>query len=145
MPAKRIIPALDITASHERRDMVSDLAARVTEQAFIPFTVGGGLKTTDEMRAVLAAGADKIFINTAAFTNPDLIREGAQRFGVQCIVVAIDAKQTAPDKWEVFLHGGRTPTGRDAVEWAREAARSDLEAALIAYRLMAKEIEVIGK
>ena len=113
---------LDITASHERREMVSELAARVTEEAFIPFTVGGGLKTTDEMQAVLAAGADKIFINTAAFQNPDLIREGAGRFGVQCIVVAIDAKKVG-NGWEVFLHGGRTPTGRDAVEWAREAAR----------------------
>ncbi len=112
---------LDITASHERRDMVSDLAARVTEQAFIPFTVGGGLKTTDEMQAVLAAGADKIFINTAAFENPELIREGASRFGVQCIVVAIDAKKVG-DGWEVFLHGGRTPTGKNAIEWAREAA-----------------------
>lgn len=114
---------LDITASHERREMVSDLAARVTEEAFIPFTVGGGLKTTDEMQAVLAAGADKIFINTAAFQNPELIREGANQFGVQCIVVAIDAKQTAPNRWEVFLHGGRTPTGKKAVEWAREAAQ----------------------
>jgi imidazole glycerol-phosphate synthase subunit HisF len=113
---------LDITASHERREMVSDLAARVTEEAFIPFTVGGGLKTTDEMGRVLASGADKIFINTAAFQNPQLIAEGAKQFGVQCIVVAIDAKQTAENSWEVFLHGGRTPTGKNAVEWAREAA-----------------------
>lgn len=113
---------LDITASHERREMVSDLAARVTEEAFIPFTVGGGLKTTDEMGRVLASGADKIFINTAAFQNPELIAEGAKQFGVQCIVVAIDAKQTGENSWEVFLHGGRTPTGKDAVEWAREAA-----------------------
>ena len=113
---------LDITASHERRDLVETLAARVTEEAFIPFTVGGGLKTTDEMARVLAAGADKIFINTAAFQTPDLIEDGAQRFGVQCIVVAIDAKKTDENKWEVFLHGGRTPTGRDAIEWAREAA-----------------------
>ena len=111
---------LDITASHERRDMVADLAARVTEEAFIPFCVGGGLKTTDEMQAILAAGADKIFINTAAFTNPELITEGAQQFGAQCIVVAIDAKKK-DDSWEVYLHGGRTPTGKDAVEWAREA------------------------
>jgi cyclase len=112
---------LDITASHERRDLVEDLAARVTEEAFIPFTVGGGLKTTDEMGRVLAAGADKIFINTAAFQTPDLIEEGARKFGVQCIVVAIDAKQRDENSWEVFLHGGRTPTGKDAVEWAREA------------------------
>jgi cyclase len=112
---------LDITASHERREMVSELAARVCEEAFIPFTVGGGLKTTDDMAQVLAAGADKIFINTAAFQNPGLIKEGAQNFGVQCIVVAIDAKQKAENEWEVFLHGGRTPTGKSAVEWAREA------------------------
>ncbi len=111
---------LDISASHERRDIIAELAARVCEEAFIPFTVGGGLKTTDEMAAILAAGADKIFINTSAFQNPNLIQEGAQRFGVQCIVVAIDAKKSA-NGWEVFLHGGRTPTGRDAVEWAREA------------------------
>lgn len=111
---------LDITASHERREIISDLAARVCEEAFIPFTVGGGLKTTEEMAQVLAAGADKIFINTAAFTNPELITEGAQQFGAQCIVVAIDAKKKG-DSWEVYLHGGRTPTGKDAVEWAREA------------------------
>ena len=118
---------LDITASHERRGIMADLAEQVTREAFIPFTVGGGLKSTDEMRGVLAAGADKIFINTAAFQNPNLISEGAQAFGVQCIVVAIDAKRrinqdgTPTDGWEVYLHGGRTPTGRDAVEWAREA------------------------
>lgn len=112
---------LDITASHERREFVSDLASRVTEEAFIPFTVGGGLKTVDDMQAVLAAGADKIFINTAAFENPQLIAEGARNFGVQCIVVAIDAKQRGENDWEVFLHGGRTPTGKSAVEWVREA------------------------
>jgi len=111
---------LDITASHERRGIISDLAARVCEQAFIPFTVGGGLKYTDEMAQVLAAGADKIFINTSAFTTPQLIAEGADRFGVQCMVVAIDAKKRG-EGWEVFLHGGRTPTGKDAVAWAAEA------------------------
>jgi cyclase len=111
---------LDITASHERRELVSDLAARVCEEAFIPFTVGGGIKTVEDMAGALSAGADKIFINTAAFENPQLIKEGAAQFGVQCIVVAIDAKQTAPGHWEVFLHGGRTATGKDAVEWARE-------------------------
>ena len=113
---------LDITASHERRVMVSELAARVTEEAFIPFTVGGGLKTTAEMGAALASGADKIFINTAAFENPALIEEGARKFGVQCIVVAIDAKR-GEDGWQVFLHGGRTPTGIDAVEWAIQAEK----------------------
>ncbi len=115
---------LDITASHERREIISDLAARVCEEAFIPFTVGGGLKTTEEMAQVLAAGADKIFINTAAFETPQLIQEAAQNFGVQCIVVAIDAKKRGPGNnpadWQVFLHGGRTPTGKSVVEWARE-------------------------
>lgn len=114
---------LDITASHERRGIISDLAAKVCEEAFIPFTVGGGLKTTDEMAQVLAAGADKIFINTSAFTNPPLISVGADRFGVQCMVVAIDAKKSANGSWEVFLHGGRTPTGQDAIEWAQEAEK----------------------
>lgn len=114
---------LDITASHERRGIISELAAKVCEEAFIPFTVGGGLKTTDEMAQVLAAGADKIFINTSAFTNPPLISVGADRFGVQCMVVAIDAKKTQKGNWEVFLHGGRTPTGTDAIEWAREAEK----------------------
>lgn len=111
---------LDITASHERREIISDLAARVCEEAFIPFTVGGGLKTTEEMAQVLASGADKIFINTAAFETPQLIREGAAQFGVQCIVVAIDAKKRGENDWQVFLHGGRTPTGKSVVEWARE-------------------------
>jgi cyclase len=114
---------LDITASHERRSIISDLAARVCEEAFIPFTVGGGLKTTDEMASVLAAGADKIFINTAAFQHPELIRQGAARFGVQCIVVAIDAKRRGESDWEVYLHGGRTPTGTDAVAWAKCAEK----------------------
>ena len=111
---------LDISASHEKRDIIADLAARVCEEAFIPFTVGGGLKTTDEMAQILAAGADKVFINTSAFQTPELIEAGANRFGVQCIVVAIDAKRGA-NGWETYLHGGRTPTGRDAVSWAREA------------------------
>jgi imidazole glycerol-phosphate synthase subunit HisF len=114
---------LDITASHERRGIIADLAARVTEEAFIPFTVGGGLKTTAEMQAILAAGADKIFINTSAHQNPPLIAAGAEKFGVQCIVVAIDAKRCNANHWEVFLHGGRTPTGTDVVEWAARAEK----------------------
>jgi cyclase len=114
---------LDITASHEKRDIISELAAKVCEEAFIPFTVGGGLKTTDEMAQILAAGADKIFINTSAFTTPQLIAQGAERFGVQCMVVAIDAKQRGENDWEVFLHGGRTPTGKNAVEWAQEVEK----------------------
>jgi cyclase len=112
---------LDITASHERRGIISELAARVCEEAFIPFTVGGGLKNTEEMGQLLAVGADKVFINTSAFTTPQLITDGADRFGVQCMVVAIDARRKAEGGWEVFLHGGRTATGKDVVSWAREA------------------------
>lgn len=111
---------LDITASHERRGTVADLATRVAEQVFIPFTVGGGVRTVDDFRAILKSGADKISINTVAIENPVLISEAAERFGSQCVVVAIDAKQ-AGGRWEVFTHGGRTPTGWDAVEWAVRA------------------------
>ncbi len=115
---------LDITASSDRREIVADMVRRVADRVFIPFTVGGGVRTVDDIRAILKAGADKISINTAAVQNPDLIREGAERFGSQCIVVAIDAKrrETSPQSWEVYLHGGRTPTGIDAVDWARRAA-----------------------
>ncbi len=112
---------LDITASHERRSIMFDVARRVAETIFLPFTVGGGLRTVDDIRAMLAAGADKVSLNTAAVQRPELISEGSAQFGAQCIVVAIDAKQTAPGQWEVFIHGGRTPVGRDAVAWAREA------------------------
>ncbi len=119
---------LDITASHEQRDIVAAMAARVAEQVFIPFTVGGGIRTVEDFRQVLKAGADKISINTAAVNNRSLISEAAERFGSQCVVVAIDPKQvgTKPDGtplWEVFTHGGRTPTGLDAVEWAMEVER----------------------
>jgi cyclase len=115
---------LDITASSDRREIVADMVRRVADRVFIPFTVGGGIRTVDDIRAILKAGADKISVNTAAVQNPDLIREGAERFGAQCIVVAIDAKRRSGGKlsWEVYLHGGRTPTGVDAVEWARQAA-----------------------
>ncbi|HNW91814.1 MAG TPA: imidazole glycerol phosphate synthase subunit HisF [bacterium] len=112
---------LDITASHEQRGIMFDVARTVAETIFLPFTVGGGLRSTDDIRAMLAAGADKVSLNTAAVQRPDLISEGAERFGAQCIVVAIDAKQVAPGRWEVFIHGGRTPVGKDAVAWAREA------------------------
>ncbi|MHB1462807.1 MAG: imidazole glycerol phosphate synthase subunit HisF [Armatimonadota bacterium] len=119
---------LDITASHEQRDIVVAMAARVAEQVFIPFTVGGGIRTVEDFRQVLKAGADKISINTAAVTTPHLISEAAERFGSQCVVVAIDPKRvgTKPDGtplWEVFTHGGRTPTGLDAIEWALEVER----------------------
>jgi cyclase len=119
---------LDITASHERRDIIVDLAARCAEQVFIPFTIGGGLGSEDDVRAILAAGADKVTMNTAAVQDPELVRRCAERFGSQCIVVAIDAKRVAEDgvdvapRWEVYLHGGRTPTGIDALEWAVRAA-----------------------
>jgi imidazole glycerol-phosphate synthase subunit HisF len=115
---------LDITASSDRRDIVADMVRRVADRVFIPFTVGGGIRAVDDIRAILKAGADKISVNTAAVQNPDLIREGAERFGAQCVVVAIDAKRrnNSPQSWEVYLHGGRTPTGLDAVEWAQRAA-----------------------
>ena len=109
---------LDITASHERRRTVVELARRTAEVLFVPFTIGGGLRTVEEMRAVLKAGCDKIAINTAAVERPTLVREGARRFGSQCIVVAIDAKRGA-NGWEVFTHGGRNATGIDAIDWAR--------------------------
>lgn len=116
---------LDITASSDRREIVADMVRRVADCVFIPFTVGGGIRTVEDIRAILMAGADKISVNTAAVQHPDLIRDGAERFGAQCIVVAIDAKRKnhAADKpaWEVYLHGGRTPTGIDVVEWAQKA------------------------
>lgn len=110
---------LDITASSEGRDIVLDMVRRTAEKVFIPFAVGGGIRTVDDIRAILSAGADKISINTAGVNNPELIAEGAEKFGTQCIVVAIDAKRVDAGKWEVYIHGGRTPTGIDALEWAR--------------------------
>lgn len=117
---------LDITASHEKRGILLDVARRVAEEVFIPFTVGGGIRTVNDMREILKTGADKIFINTSAVTNRELISEGADRFGSQCIVVAIDAKRRIPERgseYEVYIHGGRTPTGLDAIKWAVEAER----------------------
>jgi cyclase len=114
---------LDITASHEKRALMLDVARRVAEEVFIPFTVGGGIRTVADMREILKTGADKIFINTSAVQNPDLISEGADRFGSQCIVVAIDAKLRDDGWYEVYIHGGRTPTGRDAITWAEEVCR----------------------
>ncbi len=117
---------LDITASHERRDIMREVVRRVAETVFIPFTVGGGLRTVEDIRAILAAGADKISINSPAVRRPELITEGARRFGSQCMVVAIDAKrlpplERKPPRWEVYINGGRVPVGRDAVAWAVEA------------------------
>ena len=111
----------DITASaHGRRTMV-DVIERVAEKCFMPLTVGGGIRAVDDMQAMLRAGADKVSINSAALATPDLIRAGAEKFGSQCIVVSIDAKRVAPGRWEVFSHGGRKPTGLEAVEWAQRA------------------------
>jgi cyclase len=114
---------LDITASHEKRGLIFDLAARVAEEVFIPFTVGGGIGSVDDFRRILATGADKVSVNSAAIRNPDLLREASARFGAQCVVVAIDPKRTGntPSGWEVHVHGGRTPTGIDALEWAERA------------------------
>ncbi len=111
---------LDITASSDGRGLIFDLAARVAEQVFIPFTVGGGIACVEDFRRILAAGADKVSINSAAIKTPDLIREAAERFGSQCVVIAIDPKRTGntPSGYEVHVHGGRTPTGIDALEWA---------------------------
>ncbi|MBE0466563.1 MAG: imidazole glycerol phosphate synthase subunit HisF [Candidatus Desulforudis sp.] len=110
---------LDITASAEQRDIVLDMVRRTAEKVFIPFAVGGGIRTVEDIREILKAGADKVSMNTAAVKNPDLIAEGAEKFGTQCIVVAIDAKRVEPGKWEVYVNGGRAPTGIDALEWAR--------------------------
>ena len=110
---------LDITASSDNRATVYDMVAATADQVFIPFTVGGGIRTTSDMKTMLELGADKVSINTAAVNDPDLVNEGAYRFGSQCIVVAIDAKGTG-EGWEVYTHGGRTPTGIDAIAWARE-------------------------
>ncbi|MGN0519148.1 MAG: imidazole glycerol phosphate synthase subunit HisF [Candidatus Fimenecus sp.] len=112
---------LDITATHEGRGTMVDIVTRVANSIFIPFTVGGGIRTTDDFKELLRAGADKISVNSAAVRNPDLINEAAQKFGSQCVVCAIDAKRRAEGGWEVYLNGGRLPTGIDAVEWAKEA------------------------
>ncbi len=113
---------LDITASHERRPIILDVVARTAERAFMPLTVGGGVRTVEDIRELLRAGADKVSINTAAVARPELVREAAAHFGTQCIVVAIDARrrlsQEPSQGWEVFTHGGRTPTGLDVIEWA---------------------------
>ena len=113
---------LDITASSDARDIILHVVEQVAEQVFIPLTVGGGVRTVDDVRRLLNAGADKVSINTAAVNNPQVVADAAAKVGSQCIVVAIDAKQTAPGKWQVFTHGGRNNTGLDAVDWARKVA-----------------------
>jgi len=114
---------LDITASYEERDTMVDVVRRTADSVFIPFTVGGGIRTIEDIRRMLQAGADKTAINTAAVLNPPLIEEGARKFGSQCIVVAIDARRIGPGRWEVLTHGGRQGTGIDALDWAREVER----------------------
>ncbi len=114
---------LDITASHERRKIMLDVVARTSEEAFMPLTVGGGIKELEDIKELLKTGCDKVSLNTAAVQNPDLVRRGAERFGSQCIVLAIDARRRSASGWEVFIHGGRTPTGKDAVAWAQEGEK----------------------
>ena len=118
------ITFLDITATHEGRDTMVHTVERMASQVFIPLTVGGGIRTCDDIRTMLNAGADKVSINSAAVFNPEFVREAAARFGSQCIVVAIDAKKVSaegePNRWEIFTHGGRKPTGLDAIEWAKK-------------------------
>ena len=111
---------LDITATSDERDLILHIIEAVASQVFIPLTVGGGVRTVDDVRRLLNAGADKISINSAAVANPQVVADAAQKFGSQCIVVAIDAKRAGDGKWEVFTHGGRKPTGLDVVEWARK-------------------------
>jgi cyclase len=113
---------LDITATHENRATMYDVVTRTAEHCYIPLTVGGGVRTVADVRALLLAGADKVSFNSAAVANPNVVSEAAGQFGSQCIVVAIDAKTVAPGKWEIFTHGGRKPTGIDAVEFARTVA-----------------------
>jgi cyclase len=113
---------LDITATHENRDTIFDVVNRTAEQCFMPLTVGGGIRQVEDIRKMLLAGADTVSINTAAVHRPEFVGEAAEKFGAQCIVVAIDAKSTGPDKWEIFTHGGREPTGVDAIEWAKRMA-----------------------
>lgn len=109
---------LDITASHEYRDTILDVVSKTAEQCLMPLTVGGGVRTTDDIRKLLQAGADKVSINTAAVHNPEFVRDAAEKFGSQCIVVSVDAKSVREDKFEIFTHGGRNATGLDAIDWA---------------------------
>ena len=111
---------LDITASSDQRDLILNIIEDVSSQVFIPLTVGGGVRTVEDVRRLLNAGADKVSINTSAVTNPQLVADASSRYGSQCIVVAIDAKQVSPGRWEIFTHGGRNPTGLEAVSWAQK-------------------------
>src|SRR5439155_9888119 len=111
---------LDITATHENRGIIFDVVKRTAEACFMPLTVGGGVRSTEDIRKLLLAGADKVSINTAAVKSRDFVRQAAEKFGSQCVVVAIDAKQVSPGQWQIFTHGGRNPTGIDAIAFARE-------------------------
>ena len=113
---------LDITASHERRDIILDVVTRTAEVCFMPLTVGGGVRTTEDIRRLLLAGADKVSINTAAVKNPGFVKEAAEKFGSQCIVVSVDAKSNGPETFEIFTHGGREGTGTEAIGWCRRMA-----------------------
>ncbi len=113
---------LDITASHENRDTIYSVVSRTAEQCFMPLTVGGGVRSLEDIRKLLLAGADKVSINTAAVQRPEFVKEAAEKFGSQCIVVSVDAKSTGPDRFEIFTHGGRRGTGIDAVDWAKRMA-----------------------
>ncbi len=114
---------LDITASHEKRKTIVDVVRKTAEKVFIPLTVGGGIRTVYDMAEILFNGADKVSVNTAAVYNPELIREGAKKFGSQCIVLAVDAKRVGKNKWEVYTHGGRTPAGIDVIFWVKKAVK----------------------
>jgi cyclase len=113
---------LDITASHENRDTILDVVSRTAARVFLPLTVGGGIRVVEDMRRLLNAGADKCSVNSAAVARPELVREAALRFGSQCVVVAVDAKQVGPGQWHAFTHGGRRDTGMDAIDWCRQVA-----------------------
>lgn len=128
---------LDITASSEERETMVDVVRRTAARVFIPFTVGGGIRTVEDIRKMLKAGADKVSLNTAAVKNPAILAEGAKRFGRQCIVLAVDARQAGPDKWEVYINGGRTPTGIDVLEWVKRG--TDLGAGEILLTSMDKD------
>ena len=114
---------LDITASSDQRDLILNIIEDVSSQVFIPLTVGGGVRTVEDVRRLLNAGADKVSINTSAVTNPQLVADASPRYGSQCIVVAIDAKQVSPGRWEIFTHGGRNATGLEVIEWAKKMAQ----------------------
>ena len=116
------LTVLDITASHENRDTLLEVVARTARRVFLPLTVGGGVRSVEDMRRLLLAGADKCGINSAAVARPELVAEAARKFGSQCVVVAVDAKRTGPARWEVFTHGGRRPTGLDAIAWCQRVA-----------------------